>query len=295
MRRPGERRWWPWAFLAPGLLVYGAFVFLPILDTLRYSFFRWDGLTPPVPVGLDNYLRALGDPIFLKSAANNLLLTFWFSLLPIALGLLVTSLIARSGLPGTRIFRSAVYLPQVLSLVVVAVVWRWLYSPAFGPLNQLLEGLGLGQLARPWLGDFELALPAVGVIGTWYEFGFVTVLMLAGIQKIDESLYEAARLDGASAWQQFRHVTLPGLRNEITVALVFTLIAAFRVFDLIFVLTRGGPGEQTSVLSYLIYRSAFQRNEVGYAAAMAVLLTLIVLAISALIVRRREAAAEAAA
>lgn len=290
MRRPGERAWWPYAFIAPALAVYLVFVFLPVLDTVRYSFTRWDGLTDPEFIGIDNYVRAVTDPIFLQSLGNNVAFAAWFSLLPIAVGLVVTSLIARSGLPGARFFRTAAFLPYVLSLVVVGVVWRWIYSPAFGPLNQVLEGLGLGELARPWLGDFDFALPAVGLIGTWVQYGFVTILMVAGVQKIDEQLYEAARLDGASSWKQFRNVTLPGLRNEITVALVFTLIASFRIFDLIFVLTKGGPGTQTNVLSFIVYKNAFQYNALGYAAAMAVVLTLIVLAISVTVVRWRERA-----
>lgn len=288
MRRPGERAWWPYAFIAPALLVYVVFIFVPVLDTIRYSFTRWDGLTQPVLVGLANYAQALGDPIFLQSLANNLAFAVWFCLVPIAIGLVVTSLIARSGLPGAWLFRTAAFLPYVLSLVVVGVVWRWIYSPAFGPLNQLLTAAGLESFARPWLGDFDFALPAVGFIGTWVEYGVVTVLMLAGVQKISEDLYEAARIDGASSWQQFRQVTLPGLRNEITVAIVFTLIASFRIFDLVFVLTKGGPGTQTSVLSFLVYKNAFQYNQLGYAAATAVVLTAIILAISVFVVRWRE-------
>ena len=288
MRRPGERRWWPYAFIAPAFVVYAAVILVPALDTLRYSFTRWDGLRPPVWVGLDNYIRAFGDDLFLTTIGNNLAFAFWFCLVPIGLGLLLTSLIARSRLPGASIFRTAYFLPQVLSLVVVGVVWRWIYSPTFGPLNQLLRALGLDDLARPWLGNFTFALPAVGLIGTWVYFGFVTVLLLAGVQKIDETLYDAARLDGAGAWQQFRHVTLPGLRNEITVALVFTLIASFRIFDLIFVLTDGGPGNRTSVMSFQIYKNAFQFNQLGYAAAQAVILTLLILAVAIVVVRLRE-------
>lgn len=288
--RPGERAWWPYAFIAPALVIYGLFIFLPVLDTVRYSFTRWDGLTDPVFIGIDNYVRAFTDPVFLQSLGNNIVFAAWFCLLPIAVGLLITSLIARSGLPGARFFRTAAFLPYVLSLVVVGVVWRWIYSPAFGPLNQVLTAVGLDDFARPWLGDFDFALPAVGLIGTWVEYGFVTILMVAGVQKIDEQLYEVAHIDGASSWQQFRNVTLPGLRNEITVALVFTLIASFRIFDLIFVLTKGGPGTQTSVLSFIVYKNAFQYNALGYAAAMAVILTVIILAISVFVVRWRERA-----
>jgi raffinose/stachyose/melibiose transport system permease protein len=287
VRRPGERAWWPYAFIAPALIIYAIFILLPIISTLMVSFTSWDGLTAPVPNGIDNYTTAFNDPLFIETVGNNIAFAVWFCLLPIALGLVITSLIARSGLPGAWFFRAAAFLPYVLSLVVVGVVWRWIYSPTYGPLSQLLEAVGVTQ-PPPWLGDFDLALPAVGAVGTWVEYGFVTVLMVAGVQKIPEELYEAAKLDGASAWQQFRNVTLPGLRNEITVALVFTLIASFRVFDLIFVLTKGGPGTQTYTMSFGIYKNAFQYNAIGYAAAMAVLLTLIILAISVFVVRYRE-------
>lgn len=287
MRRPGERAWWPYAFIAPALIIYGIFILLPVLSTLLVSFTNWDGLTAPVPNGIDNYTAALNDPLFLQTVGNNIAFAVWFCLLPIGLGLVITSLIARSGLPGAWFFRAAAFLPYILSLVVVGVVWRWIYSPTYGPLSQILSAIGV-KSPPPWLGDFTFALPAVGVVGTWVEYGFVTVLMVAGVQKIPEELYEVARLDGASAWQQFRNVTLPGLRNEITVALVFTLIASFRVFDLIFVLTKGGPGTNTYTMSFQIYKNAFQYNSIGYAAAMAVLLTLVILAISVFVIRYRE-------
>jgi raffinose/stachyose/melibiose transport system permease protein len=287
-RRPGERAWWPYAFAGPAFLIYAVFILLPILLTALYSLTDWDGLRAPVFTGIDNYVEALQDDVFVQSLTNNVVYSFWFSLLPIAIGLLLTSVIARSRLPGAWFFRAAAFLPYVLSLVVVGVVWRWIYSPARGPLNQLLEAVGLGSLARPWLGDFDFALAAVGFVGTWVQYGFVTVLMVAGVQKIGEDLYEAARLDGASAWQQFRHVTVPGLRNEITVAIVFTLIASFRIFDLIFVLTKGTPGNSTSALSFLVYKNAFEQRELGYSAAMVVILTTIILAISVFVVRWRE-------
>ena len=162
---------------------------------------------------------------------------------------------------------------------------RWIFNPAFGPLNRFLNSVGLEALAKSWLGDFTWALPAVGAIGTWVQYGFCMVLFLAGIQRISPELYEAAQLDGAGEYQQFRHVTLPGLRPEIVVALITTLIAALRVFDLVFVTTKGGPGEQTLVVAFLVYRAAFELNRIGYAAAVATILTVLILTISFFILR----------
>ena len=175
----------------------------------------------------------------------------------------------------------------VMSMVVVGVVWRWIYNPAFGPLNRMLKAVGLEAWARPWLGDFALALPAVGIVGTWVQYGFCMALFIAGVQRIEEALYDAAKIDGANEFQQFRHVTLPGLRSEISVAMVTTLITALRVFDLIYVTTLGGPGNQTMVASLWLYRNAFQQNRVGYAATIAVVLTAIILVISYLVITLR--------
>jgi raffinose/stachyose/melibiose transport system permease protein len=174
-----------------------------------------------------------------------------------------------------------------MSMVVVGVVWRWIYHPATGPLNRLLNAVGLDDLTRPWLGDFTFALPAVGLVGTWVGYGFAMVLFIAGVQRIDESLYEAARLDGANGFQQFLAITLPSLRNEVTIALVTTLIAALRTFDLVYVTTRGGPANRTMVVALDIYRNAFTISRVGYAAAIAVVLTAVILVVSYAVITLR--------
>jgi len=148
-----------------------------------------------------------------------------------------------------------------------------------------LRAVGLDNLARPWLGDFQLALPSVGAIGTWVMYGFCMVLFLAGMQRIPEDQFEAAQLDGAGAFRQFLNVTLPNLRAELGVALVTTVIAALRVFDLIYVTTRGGPGDTTLVTGFLVYRSAFQQNQLGYASAVATVMTILIFIISLVILR----------
>ncbi|MBK8047907.1 MAG: sugar ABC transporter permease [Anaerolineales bacterium] len=278
--RPGRRRWTPFLYILPGFAIYAVFVLWPIVDTLRYSFFAWDGFTAPVFNGVQNYVDLLQDPLFHIALRNSLVFILFYSILPIVLGLILTMLLVRRRIFGLVVFRAGLFVPYILSMVVVGVVWRWIYNPSFGPLNQLLRAVGLDLLARPWLGDFTWALPAVGFVGMWVQYGFCMVLFIAGAQRIDETLYVAAKIDGAGETQQLWNITLPGLRGEISVALVTTLIAALRVFDLIFVTTRGGPGNQTTVVAMLIYDNAFVLNRAGYAAAIAVVLTLIILAIS---------------
>ena len=283
---PGENKWKGWLYLLPGFVIYIGFIFYPIRETVRTSFFAWNGFSAQRDwVGLENYRTVFSDAQFADAFLHNLIFILFFCILPVLLGLLLASLLTRKALPGMTFFRTVLFLPQVISMVVVGVIWRWIFNPQFGPLNILLNSVGLSSLTRAWLGDFALALPAVGSIGTWVQYGFCMILFLAGMQHISEEYYEASSLDGANAFQQFVHVTIPGLRAEIGVALVTTIIAALRVFDLVYVTTRGGPGNATLVVGFLIYRSAFQQNRIGYASAIATILMLIILGISLLIRR----------
>ncbi|MEN6531266.1 MAG: sugar ABC transporter permease, partial [Anaerolineaceae bacterium] len=253
---PGESRWKGLWYLLPTLLVYLLFTFLPILETIRSSFYQWDGFSQNRTwIGLANYVELFTDPKFHNALRNNLVFVIFFSIIPILIGLFLASLLSRRAIPGFAFFRTALFLPQVISMVVVGVIWRWMFNPTFGPINLFLRQIGLDVFAISWLGDFTWALPAVGSIGTWVQYGFCMVLFLAGMQHINEEYYEAASLDGANAFQQFIHITVPGLRSEIAVALVTTIIAALRVFDLVYTTTRGGPGESTMVTGFLIYRA----------------------------------------
>ncbi|NMC16347.1 MAG: sugar ABC transporter permease [Chloroflexi bacterium] len=283
---PGENKWIGWLYLLPGLLIYLGFTFYPILETVRTSFYEWNGFSAQRDwIGLRNYQALFSDTQFTSAFLHNLVFILFYCILPVFIGLLLASVLSRKALPGMTLFRTVLFLPQVISMVVVGVIWRWIFNPQFGPLNVLLNALGLSGLTRAWLGDFALALPAVGSIGTWVQYGFCMILFLAGMQHISEEYYEASSLDGANAFQQFVHITIPGLRAEIGVALVTTIIAALRVFDLVYVTTRGGPGNATLVVGFLIYRSAFQQNRIGYASAIATVLMLIILVISLLIRR----------
>jgi raffinose/stachyose/melibiose transport system permease protein len=279
---PFARSYQAYLFLAPGFIIYCIFVLFPIFNTARYSLFDWTGFSEPTYIGFQNYTELFQDTDFWRALNNNFFFVIFYSILPILLGLLLTSLLSRGKLRGMALFRTGLFIPQIMSSVVVGIIWRWLFT-IDGPINNFLRLVGLDSLVQPWLGSFVYAPYAVGFVGTWFEYGLCMVLFVAGAQSIDPELYDAARAFGADAWQEFRYVTLPGLRRQILVAFVLTFIAAMRVFDLVFVLTSGGPGKQTYVTSLVIYEEAFQRNRAGYASAIAVVIALIIVTVSAVV------------
>jgi raffinose/stachyose/melibiose transport system permease protein len=284
---PGEPRRVGFLYIAPALIVYTAFLLYPLARAVQLSFYEWDGLSLGTWVGLRNYADILADPALRAAFGHAAVLVVFFALIPTAVGLVLASVVARARVRGLTFFRTVIFLPQVIAMVVVAVTWRQIYAPD-GPLNDALRLVGLGDLARGWLGDFDLALPAIGLVGTWVSTGLCFVLFLAGAGKIPTELYEAARIDGAGPIREFASVTLPALRNEIVVALTLTVIAALRTFDLVYVTTGGGPGNATTVPSYEVYRRAFEIGAVGSAAAIGVTLTLIILLLNLAIARIGE-------
>jgi raffinose/stachyose/melibiose transport system permease protein len=284
VRAPGEPRRVAYLYLAPAFVFYLLFAFGPLAYTTWLSFFDWDGLTVGTWAGLDNYDEVLSDPDIRASFVHSFVLILFYAVLPCVLGLLLASVIAHSRVRGVTFFRAVLFLPQTIATVVVAIAWVWIYAPD-GPLNEALRTVGLGSIARGWLGDFDWALPALGLVGTWVMFGLCLVLFLAGIQKIPQSLYEAARVDGAGRVREFFAVTLPGLRGELAVALTLTTIMALRTFDLIYVSTQGGPGTSTTVPSVLVYQNAFSNGRVGLAAAVAVVLTALIFVVAFAITR----------
>lgn len=286
-RAPGEPRAVGYLYILPALLVYAVFLLYPFGQSVWLSFVHWDGLTVATPAGFDNYRDLFGDPALRAPFAHALMLLVFYSALPVAIGLLLAAAMSRVRIHGMTFFRTVLFLPQVLALIVVAVAWRSILAPD-GLLNDTLRAVGLGSLARPWLGDYTWALPAVGVIGTWVGTGLCMVLFLAGVQRIPRELYEAARIDGAGPVREFLAVTLPGLRPHIAVALTLTIVAGLRNFDLIYVTTSGGPGNATSVPAYEVYHRAFETNQVGSAAAVGVALTVLIFALTVTISRLVE-------
>ncbi|MFI6596026.1 carbohydrate ABC transporter permease [Nonomuraea sp. NPDC050536] len=283
-RPPGEPRRVAYLFILPAFAIYAAFLLYPMGRAVQLSLYNWDGLSLGTWAGLDNYVAIFTDEGLRAAFGHALVLIGFFAVAPVAIGLMLAAILNHAKVRGMGFFRTVVFLPQVVAMVVVAVAWRKVYAPD-GTLNGLLDALGLDSLTRGWLGDYTFALPAVGVVGTWFETGLVTVLLLAGMSRISPTLYEAARLDGANAVREFFSITLPSVRGEIAVASTLTVIAALRTFDLVYITTRGGPGNSTSVPSYEVYHRAFGLGQVGSAAAIGVTLTVVIFAISFVINR----------
>ncbi len=268
-----------WLFVLPALLMYAVFVLLPLLMSIQYSFFRWDGIGPMTWVGLNNYATVLEVPDLLGTIFNAFRLVVFFSFIPVSLGLVVASVIYRvaTGRLG-EIARTVLFLPQVIPLVAAGIIWGWLLAYP-GLINQVLRAIGLGSITRAWLGDFDWALPAVGFIGIWVLLGFCTVLLWTGMTRLDSALYESARIDGAGWLAEFINITVPLLRHEIGVCLTVTVIAALAAFDIVYVSTAGGPGNSTAVPGIQIYILAFTQQRIGLASALAVMLMVMVLVV----------------
>jgi raffinose/stachyose/melibiose transport system permease protein len=272
-RPPGEPRRVAYLYLLPGLALFAAFVLAPLVHAAWLSLFAWDGVTPGEWVGLDNYRDVVSEAALRRAFEHSAVLLIFYAVLPIVIGLALAAAASRARIRGLTALRTIIFLPQVIALVVVAVTWRLIYQPT------------------GWLGDFDLALPAVGLVGTWVAYGLTFVLFMAGVQKIPRSLYDAARVDGAGPLREFFAVTLPALRGEIAVALTLTTIAALRNFDLVYLTTSGGPGDATTVPAFEVYQRAFRSGEVGTAAAIGVCLAAVIFALSFTINRVADRAA----
>jgi len=291
-RNPG-----PW-FVAPAVLAIGLFFFVPVLAALALSLTDFDlyalaRLTNLRLVGLENYERLLGDGVFWVALRNTLVFVLVAGPLSIALSLGMALLLTAPGLRLAGLFRTALFLPVVTTLVAVAVVWRYVYHPRFGLLTQALAAWGLEPV--DWLGDPAFALPAIIVMAVWKNFGFNMLIFVAGLQSIPERLYEAATIDGASRTAQFRHVTLPMLAPTLVFVAVITAIGYCQLFAEPYVMTQGGPANATLSVVLLMYEEGFRWWSMGYATSIAFVLFVIVLALTLVLARSRRAAGEAAA
>lgn len=267
-------------FVLPALVIYGAFLIYPVIDSLGVSLTDWDGLSPHRNfVGLANYQKIAQDPTALLALKNNAIWTVVMLVVPTVIGLLL-ALGLNTKLAGRNLFRSLFYMPGVLPLVGIAAIWAWMYDPNVGLINTTLKAIGLGGLAQQWLGNPGLALYSVLIAAIWQGVGFPMVLYLAGLQGIPPEHYEAARVDGASPWQQFVHITLPGLGTTHVIVITLGIINSLKAFDLIYAMTYGGPGQATQVLASWMYFQTFQYFHAGYGSALAWVIALISLLVA---------------
>jgi raffinose/stachyose/melibiose transport system permease protein len=277
-------------FLIPGVLLSLGVIVVPLVMTVYTSFTRWSGVGDPRWIGFGNYTRLFADAAFWQSFAHIGLLVVAMAVVPTLLGLVLAAVLfdylAKAfGNRWASGLRSGFYLPQVIPVAVTGIMWGWILHPDYGALNKILSAAGLGGLAENWLGDPGLALLSVMAIMVWVQLGYPIVMFMAGLQRIDPELYEAADLDGASWWQRFRRITVHLIRPEFYVVLVTTTIAALKVFGQIFVLTRGGPSNATLVPSYFAYRNFFEKAQVGYGSAISTVLTVIIVVLAFVFLR----------
>ncbi|MGQ9629253.1 MAG: carbohydrate ABC transporter permease [bacterium] len=279
---------WAYLFIVPALAFYVNFGLRPLFGSLILSFYRWDGVNPIKKfIGFGNYAEIFKDPIALLVFRNTVLWIVMSYAFQISVALFSAVLIAKIA-RGKTFFRVTLFLPKILSVAIVGVIWSRIYDPFIGIFNIFLRAIGLGGIARGWLGDPVWVLPAVNIANAWNGYPFYMILYIAGLQSIDPNLYEAAMIDGANAWQQFWNVTLPGIRDINTLVLSLSLINSLRMFDTVWVMTQGGPFYRSEVLATHIYKSAFAADKVGYGAAMSIILGVLIIALTIIFMRLRE-------
>ncbi|MCX7707083.1 MAG: sugar ABC transporter permease [Anaerolineae bacterium] len=261
----------PYLFLVPALALYLVWIIGPTIYTFYLSLTNWDGVSTASWVGLANFQRLFTkDALFIESLINNLRWLLLFITVPTTLGLLM-AMVFNTEMKGSRFYKVSFYLPLILSLPVIGLIWAWVYNPRLGLINQALAGLGVPPADLPgWLGDRRLAIWCVIAAAIWRQVGYVMVLYLAGLKNVDPTYLDAARVDGCNRWNLFRHVLFPLLAPVTTIVVVISIIDSLRAFDLVAIMTRGG--QSTQVLANFMYIEAFNNYRMGYAAAIAVVL-----------------------
>ncbi|MCC8309337.1 sugar ABC transporter permease [Bacillus velezensis] len=276
-----RKRFIPYLFLAPAL-IFLLFVYIPIIENVFFSLFEWSSFQPEKTfIGLKNYIDLFHDPVFFTALRNNVLYAIISLICQVGGGLILAAVLEdRLVRKWSPFFRTVFFLPVVISMTVIALLFDFIYNPEIGLLNQLLEAVGLDELTRAWLGDENTAMLSVIFVSQWQSVGYIAMLYIVSIQSIPAELYESAQLDGAGKIQQFFHITVPQTKEMSFVAVVMTLTGAFTVFNEPYILTGGGPGNASEVLSTFLYKSAFTKDMMGYASAIATVVLLLTLALS---------------
>ena len=269
-----QHKWTPWLFLAFPLTLYMLWVIGPALYTVYLSLTEWDGLSKPVFVGFYNFRLLFDDPVFLKSLLNNIKWLLIFIIIPVLLGLAL-AMILNKNIRGEKFFKASIYSPMILSPAVIGLIWGWIYDPAGGLLNASLNAMGLEFLTGGWLSDPKMVLYCIIAAAIWRHTGYVMILYLTGLKGIPPTVIEAARVDGAQGWKMFWNVLFPLLKPSTIIVIVVTIIDSFRAFDMVNVMTQGGPFNSSNVLANFMYIEAFKNYRMGYGASIAVILFLL--------------------
>ena len=284
-----------WLYLLPGFVLLTVIVIIPLAWNIYLSFTEWRGIKPPEFIGLENWIELMGDAKFWTSFGNSIWMIVAMVVFPTIIGLILAALLfdlvgRKFGGKLASFLRATYYLPQILPAAIAGIVIGWILRPQDGALNTILENIGLGALARNWLGSPDTALGSLMVVLVWIQIGYPIVVFMAALQRVDPELYEAAELDGANWFQRFRAITVSIIRPEIYVVTLTCTIAALKVFGPVYVLTRGGPGDSTNVPAYYAYTEFFQSQQVGYGATIATALTIVIAIVSVLFIRAQNAA-----
>jgi multiple sugar transport system permease protein/raffinose/stachyose/melibiose transport system permease protein len=283
----GRENFWRVVLLSPALILFGVFVIWPLLDSFRYSVTNWNGFDPDYDiVGLDNFARIIGDPAFLNAILNTAIWMVAALLLPVLLGLGL-ALLLNTGLRGANIFKSIFYLPICLAAVIVGQIWIWIYQPDWGLLNTAIETVtGMRRFNFAWLAEPSTALGSVIVAWSWQQTGLAMVIFLAGLTSIPRDLLEAADIDGIPRWRQTLHIVLPMLRPATVVVVALSVINALKGFDILYIMTGGGPFQSSNTLAFFMYEESFKKYRMGYGSAISVVLFLIALSVIVLYFRQ---------
>lgn len=289
--RPDRQNPFAYVWVAPAILLFGLFIVLPAAIAFGMAFINWDGITRASFAGLSNFRKAFEDQAYWSAILHNIIYAVGTVVgkFVLALGL---ALLLNEAVPARSFFRTVLFLPVVLSFVAIGMLWSFIYSYNIGLLNDVLHALGLGVLSHDWLGDPHTALAAVIIVDIWKWFGFHMIIFLAGLQAIPIDVYEASRIDGAGWWRQLTSITLPLIVPVATINVLLSLSGAFNVFDVVYIMTTGGPNNATDVAMLEIYTQAFQFNKYGYSSALSVIQLLVVAMVSAgtiLLIGRRTA------
>ncbi len=278
-------------FIAPAFLIFTLFIIVPTIASVYYSFTSWDGLNPVVPfVGIANYKEIFTSARFGNALKNTMILTVFISVLENAVALML-ALIVDHIRWGKNFFRSAFYIPVLISGIVSGFIWKIMYNYNFGAVNTILKETGLGHLTNDWLGNPGLALVMVGVVLVWKGAGYYMIIYLASLQSVPTDVVEAAAIDGASPLQRFRAITLPLISGAFTINFTLSLINGLKVFDQISVMTDGGPGFTTETIVYLLYKVGFNEGRQGFGTAVGIVLLFLILILNGIqqsILKKRE-------